>query len=62
MSVTTSKSPYMTTCMHFWYMELQAAQFANHIPQPDSSPESSDIQYNFHYAGLLSLIVLKTVH
>lgn len=29
---------------------VQAAQYVNQTPKPDTPPESSDTQYNFHYA------------
>lgn len=46
----------------FLIQAAKAALCVNQIPKPDSAPESSDTQYNFHYAGPLSLIVLKTAH
>lgn len=57
--VTTSKSSHKS---YIYAFLLQAVLRVDQIPKPDSPPESSDIQCNFHYAGTLSITVLKTAH
>lgn len=37
----------------FSVQAAQAALYVNQMLNPDSTPESLDIQYNFHYAGFL---------
>lgn len=59
---TTSKSSHKTYIYAFLLQAAQAVLRVYQIPKPDSPPESSGIQDNFHYAGILSITALKTAH